>query len=77
MAQKVLADELTLLFHGEVNLKRCNDAASALFNGDFKSLDAQMLKEIFVDVPAGEYSKNQLNSSEVNLIEFLPQTTLC
>ena len=77
VAQKVLADELTLLFHGEANLKRCNDAASALFNGDFKSLDAQMLKEIFVDVPAGEYSKNQLNSSEVNLIEFLPQTTLC
>ena len=77
VAQKVLANELTLLFHGKVNLKRCNDAASVLFKGDLQSLDAQMLKDVFADVPAGEYSKKQLDLPGVNLIEFLPQTTLC
>ncbi len=76
-AQKKLADEMTCMFHGEDNVKRCNDAAQALFGGDVTALDERMLSDVFADVPAGDFAKASLGTSESSLVELLPQTELC
>jgi tyrosyl-tRNA synthetase len=76
-AQKALADAMTTIFHGADNVFRCNEAAKALFGGDIKSLDATMLKEVFAEVPGGEFSKDSLGSESASLVELLPQTELC
>ncbi len=76
-AQRALADAMTETFHGEENVQRCNEAANALFGGDIKSLDKQMLDEVFAEVPAGEFSKGSLGTAAASLVELLPQTELC
>ena len=68
---------MTQLFHGEENVKRCNDAAQALFGGDVTALDEVMLADVFAEVPAGEFSKAVLGTDEASLVELLPQTSLC
>ncbi|MEE2819412.1 MAG: tyrosine--tRNA ligase [Planctomycetota bacterium] len=77
IAQKRLADEMTQIFHGEDNVKRCNDAAQALFGGDVTALDEAMLSDVFAEVPAGEFSKAMLGTDEARLVELLPHTSLC
>ena len=77
IAQKRLADEMTQIFHGEDNVKRCNDAAQALFGGDVTALDEAMLSDVFAEVPAGEFSKAVLGTDEASLVELLPHTSLC
>jgi tyrosyl-tRNA synthetase len=76
-AQHALANAMTELFHGKDNVTRCNDAASALFGGDIKSLDANMLGEVFAEVPRGEFTKASLGDEAASLVELLPQTELC
>ena len=76
-AQHALADAMTELFHGKDNVTRCNDAASALFGGDIRSLDANMLGEVFAEVPRGEFTKASLGGEAASLVELLPQTELC
>ncbi|HIB50202.1 MAG TPA: tyrosine--tRNA ligase [Phycisphaerales bacterium] len=76
-AQHALADAMTEIFHGDDNVTRCNEAAKALFGGDVTSLDAQMLGEVFAEVPAGEFAKASLGTEAASLVELLPQTELC
>jgi len=76
-AQHALADSMTELFHGNENVTRCNEAAKALFGGDITSLDAQMLGEVFSEVPAGEFEIISLGTEAASLVELLPQTKLC
>ncbi len=76
-AQHALADVMTEIFHGPENVARCNEAAKALFGGDIKSLDANMLGEVFAEVPCGEFAKDTLGSEAASLVELLPQTELC
>ena len=77
LAQKRLADEMTQIFHGEENVRRCNDAAQALFGGDVTALDEAMLRDVFAEVPAGEFSKSLIGTDEAMLVDLLPQTSLC
>jgi len=76
-SQHALADAMTEIFHGDDNVTRCNEAAKALFGGDVTSLDAQMLGEVFAEVPAGEFAKASLGTEAASLVELLPQTELC
>ena len=76
-SQHALADAMTEIFHGSENVTKCNEAAKALFGGDIASLDAQMLGEVFAEVPAGEFSKTSLGTEATSLVELLPQTDLC
>jgi tyrosyl-tRNA synthetase len=50
-AQTALAEHMTELVHGKTELDRAVRASQALFSGDVKSLDAEMLSEVFADVP--------------------------
>ncbi len=76
-SQKALADAMTETFHGEENVRRCNEAANALFSGDITSLDEKMLGEVFAEVPAGEFAKETLGTELASLVELLSQTELC
>ncbi|MGJ7912851.1 tyrosine--tRNA ligase [Neobacillus sp. LXY-1] len=51
-AQKVLAEEMTRLIHGEAALEQAIKISAALFSGDVKSLSAGEIKQGFKDVPS-------------------------
>ncbi len=51
-AQRLLAEELTILVHGEDELKRVQEASQALFGqGDLRALDAATLAAAVAEVP--------------------------
>lgn len=52
--QKALAEELTLLVHGEAGLKTAQGATATLFGGDVAGKSAAELESIFRDVKSAE-----------------------
>ncbi|WP_342432645.1 tyrosine--tRNA ligase [Neobacillus sp. FSL H8-0543] len=66
-AQKVLAEEMTRLIHGEDSLQQAIKISHALFSGDVRSLSAAEIKQGFKDVPSFEAG----NESESNLVDLL------
>ncbi|MGZ4143566.1 MAG: tyrosine--tRNA ligase [Actinomycetota bacterium] len=61
-AQQRLAQELTLLAHGEDGLRSAARATAALFGGDLEGLTEAELLEIFADVPSKELPRARLGS---------------
>lgn len=56
-AQKSIAEQLTLLIHGEEGLKKAQQVSDALFNGNVHAigeLDKEEVKEIFSGAPYSE-----------------------
>jgi tyrosyl-tRNA synthetase len=66
-AQKVLAEEMTNLIHGEEALKQAIKITDALFNGDIQALTAQEIKQGFKDVPSFTQSREE----EIGLVDLL------
>ncbi|MED1203176.1 tyrosine--tRNA ligase [Heyndrickxia acidicola] len=66
-AQKVLAEEMTNLIHGEEALKQAIKITDALFNGDIQALTAQEIKQGFKDVPSFTQSRGE----EIGLVDLL------
>jgi tyrosyl-tRNA synthetase len=64
-AQKVLAEELTRLIHGEDSLQQAIKISQALFSGDVRSLSAVEIEQGFKDVPAFT------SQNEENLVDLL------
>ena len=64
-AQKVLAEEMTRLIHGENSLQQAIKISQALFSGDVSSLSAAEIAQGFKDVPA--YTSH----NEENLVDLL------
>lgn len=56
-AQKVLAEEMTRLIHGESALEDAQRITKALFSGDLKALSASEMKAAFKDVPSIEMER--------------------
>ncbi|MCM3611498.1 tyrosine--tRNA ligase [Planococcus sp. MERTA32b] len=56
-AQKVLAEEMTKLIHGESALEDAQRITKALFSGDLKALSASEMKAAFKDVPSIEMER--------------------
>jgi tyrosyl-tRNA synthetase len=75
-AQRELARDLTRLVHGDGELTKVEAASQALFSGDVRSLSAELLLDVFADVPNTEHAKALLEGEGVSLLELLPQTTL-
>ena len=66
--QKALAEELTLLVHGEEGLKKAQEATAALFgakNSDNASKSAEELERIFANVPSAEMAKDAILGKSV------------
>ncbi|MCM3116610.1 tyrosine--tRNA ligase [Neobacillus sp. MER 74] len=64
-AQKVLAEEMTRLIHGEDSLQQAIKISQALFSGDVSSLSATEIAQGFKDVPA------YTSQNEENLVDLL------
>ncbi|MGD8858887.1 MAG: tyrosine--tRNA ligase [Myxococcales bacterium] len=75
-AQRELARLMTELVHGEAALKKVEAASQALFASDVRALDAEMLAEVFADVPHSDHARSALEGDGMSLVEVLPQTSL-
>jgi tyrosyl-tRNA synthetase len=75
-AQKALADAVTDLVHGVGETARAKAAATALFSGDVRGLDAALLRDIASDLPSSEIPAAQLAGEGMSLLDLLPTTSL-
>jgi tyrosyl-tRNA synthetase len=75
-AQRVLADEMTELFHGPTERANAEAAGRALFSGELGALDARTVGEIAEDLPSTVLAPGELGGEGVSLVELLPRTTL-
>ncbi|MBV7507356.1 tyrosine--tRNA ligase [Bacillus sp. sid0103] len=64
-AQKVLAEEMTRLIHGDDSLQQAIKISQALFSGDVRNLSAAEIEQGFKDVPA------YTSQNEENLVDLL------
>lgn len=67
LAQKVLAEEMTKLVHGEAAYEQAVHISEALFSGEIKDLSAAEIKQGFKDVPSYEVQVDD----NLNLVEIL------
>jgi len=75
-AQRVLAKHMTELLHGADAVSSVEAASQALFSGEVRGLSAEMLSQVFADVPHSEHERTTLEGEGVSLADLLTQTTL-
>ena len=66
--QKALAEEITLLVHGESGLKTAQGATQTLFGGSIEGKTADELETIFKDVKSAEVAKSECVGQPVFMI---------
>jgi tyrosyl-tRNA synthetase len=66
--QKALAEEITLLVHGEAGLKTAQGATQTLFGGAIEGKTAEELETIFKDVKSAEIAKSECVGQPVFMI---------
>ena len=66
--QKALAEEITLLVHGEAGLKTAQGATQTLFGGSIEGKTADELETIFKDVKSAEVAKSECVGQSVFMI---------
>jgi tyrosyl-tRNA synthetase len=76
IAQRALAEQVTLLVHGAAALEHAKRASEALFSGDVAGLDAATLEQVFEDAPASQHSKQLLAGDGLEILELLVTTKL-
>ena len=74
-AQAALAEELTIMVHGEDEFKKAENASQALFSGDFSQLDQKTLLDVFSEAPSIEIAASRRN--EMDLLDVLLEAKLC
>ena len=74
-AQMALAEEFTILIHGEDEFKRVSHASQVLFSGNLSELDEKTLKEVFSEAPSVQISKTEMSSK--TLVDILVESKLC
>ncbi len=76
LAQRRLAQEFTGLLHGAAEVRRAEQASEALFGGEVRDLDADLLAEVCADVPCSDHPLGALAGEGVSLAQLLAETTL-
>ena len=74
-AQRVLADELTKLVHGEAAWKQAAQTSEQLFSGTLHGLSDQQLSSAFEAAPRTDVAKSRLQAG-IPLIDVLVETGL-
>jgi len=74
--QKRLAEELTLLVHGDAGLEAARQATAIFFGAEIGGLDDAQLAEIFADVPSCEFARSTLEGDGLAFIDALVRTGL-
>ncbi|RIL09617.1 MAG: tyrosine--tRNA ligase [Proteobacteria bacterium] len=72
--QRVLADSVTALVHGETAVNEAKKSAEVLFGGSLSGVGERQLQEIFSDVPSSSISRIQL--SEMSVLDALVHSCL-
>ncbi|ALO15484.1 Tyrosine--tRNA ligase [Salinivirga cyanobacteriivorans] len=76
--QKRLAEEMTIMVHGEDALKMAQEASQILFgkstNENLKAIDERTFLSVFEGVPTFDIDKNWLNDG-VNVVDLLAEKT--
>ena len=75
-AQRALAEHMTTLVHGHDEMRRVEAASEALFSGDVRALDSDLLAEVFADVPSSTHARAGLEGEGMTLLDLLPLTSL-
>jgi tyrosyl-tRNA synthetase len=75
IAQKCLADALTLLVHSESGLAAAQKATEIFFGGEISELDDKQLNSIFANVPSKEISR-QLLGNNLTITDVLIESGL-
>lgn len=70
-AQRVLAQDMTRMLHGETALARAEQASSVLFGGEIAGLSSADIQEIFADVPSSELARTSLEGTGLPVIDLL------
>jgi len=71
-AQRLLAEEVTRLVHGETALSNAIRASRAMFGGDIKGLDDATVEDVFSEVPSFELPRAELGNERL-LVDVLVQ----
>jgi len=61
-AQTVLAEQSTLMIHGEEGLIKARKASQVLFGGEITELSDRELADIFADVPSSSIARSELEA---------------
>ncbi|MEI6474135.1 MAG: tyrosine--tRNA ligase [Planctomycetota bacterium] len=75
-AQRVLANEMTEIFHGVTECSNAEAAGRALYSGELAALDARTIGEIAEDLPCTVLEPGELGGEGILLADLLARTTL-
>lgn len=75
-AQRVLAQEVTRMVHGETAVRNAEQAAQVLFGGGIAGLDAADIADIFADVPSTDVVGSDLSGDGLPVVDLLLTTGL-
>ena len=75
-SQKKLAEQLTLLIHGQTGLDQAMRATEIFFGAEIENLKDADLMQIFADVPNSSFPMAQLGGEGLGLIDALVATGL-
>lgn len=75
-AQRVLANEVCTLVHGEAETRRAERAAEALFGDDLADLDERTLLDVVGEAPSSPVARQALASGQLTLVDALAESGL-
>ncbi len=75
-AQRMLAQEMTRITHGETALQKAELASQVLFGGDIEGLGADDIADIFADVPSSDEPRGNLEGDGLSLVEVMDDVGL-
>jgi tyrosyl-tRNA synthetase len=75
-AQKRLAQEVTLLVHGDEALRKAKQASSILFGEAVSNLSLQDVLDVFADVPSVNLNKTQMEGDGISVLEIIASSGL-
>jgi tyrosyl-tRNA synthetase len=70
-AQRLLAETVTRLVHGDDGLGQAEAATSALFSGEVAGLSKATLEEVFSSAPSNALPKSRLSGEGAGLVDVL------
>jgi tyrosyl-tRNA synthetase len=70
-AQKRLAEEVTLMVHGEHNLRKAIQASQVLFGGEIADLSTSEVLDIFADVPSSDIPRASFAGDGMPLVDLV------
>ena len=71
LAQKTLAKEIITDLHGKEEYEKAVKISEALFSGNVKDIDTNLIEKVFKDVP------NSDMKSDKNIVDLLVDTNIC